>query len=184
VATGYVLVSGGVGAAPVWSNSPTIAGNLTVSGSITPSSTAGIVGTQVGDNASAGSIGEVLTATTASNSVALVSGTAANIMTGLALSKGDWDCTPVANFTPTATTSLTSLKYGLSATSATLGAQDTYVNDTRPAWVPGVAAALTYRAVDQRFNISTATTIYLVANATFSVSTLRGGGTISCRRMR
>jgi len=45
VAVGQVLVSGGVGVAPAWSNSPTISGTLTVTGAISSAASVALTGT-------------------------------------------------------------------------------------------------------------------------------------------
>ena len=56
---------------------------------LTPSTTAGLVGTTAADNANAGSVGEVI-ATNQTSPQTLTTGITANI-TSIALSAGDWD---------------------------------------------------------------------------------------------
>jgi hypothetical protein len=124
--------------------------------------------------------GEFLSVTTAPTSTSLTTGTVASVAT-MNLSIGDWDVTGTVAFAPAATTSVTSLVEGASATLATLGTQGTYNSDYFAAVVPGAVAI--YRSTPTiRMKIVTPTWIYLQAEAVFSVSTMTAGGTLSARR--
>lgn len=142
-------------------------------------------GTTTNNNAPAGDIGEVVTGSLAVGSAtALVTATTKTIIS-ISLTAGDWDVDGVVDFNEGATTSTTLLLFGASSTDNTLGADDTYAS-----YVFVTAGAVTtagnYRCVipTQRFSISVTTTVYLVAQATFTVSTMTGYGTIRARRMR
>ena len=124
----------------------------------------------------------VTAAVAAGAAVALTTNVTANI-TSISLTAGDWDVTGVVQYTPAATTSVTQLTQGASSTSATLGAQGTFskfvtaanvLTAVDPAWVLPTA----------RFSLTEPTTVYLVANATFTVSTLAAYGMIRARRVR
>ena len=124
----------------------------------------------------------VTAAVAAGSAVALTTNVTADI-TSISLTAGDWDVTGVVQYTPTATTSVTQLTQGASSTSATLGAQGTFskwvtaanvLTAVDPAWVLPTA----------RFSLTAPTTIYLVANATFTASTLAAYGMIRARRVR
>ena len=124
----------------------------------------------------------VTAAVAAASAVALTTNVTANV-TSISLTAGDWDVTGIVQYTPAATTSITQLTQGSSSTSATLGAQGTFSKF--------VTAANILTAVDPawalptvRFSLTTTTTIYLVANATFTVSTLAAYGVIRARRVR
>lgn len=130
-----------------------------------------------------GCVGEILTATAAPAAVALTTATAATV-TSVALTAGDWEVSGVVNYTPAGTTSITILGRGANTTAATLGAQDTYAQFANAATVPG-AVVITEMIPNQKFSFSAAsTTVYLIARATFTVSTLTAGGTIRARRIR
>lgn len=140
------------------------------------------VGTATNDDAPAGDVGEVLSTTVAPATVSLTSTTAANVAS-VALTPGDWDVSGVVNYTPNAITSVTVMSQGASATTATLGAQDTYSTDANAAEIPG-ANVITKVIPTQRFKLASLTTVYLVALAVFTANTLTAGGTIRARRMR
>lgn len=161
----------------------TMTAALTMSGAtFTPAQTQGIVGTTTNNSAQAGSVGELLTATAAPAAVALTTTVAANA-TSVSLTAGDWDVSGCVNYTPGATTSISALAQGASSTTATLPAQDSYAQLALAAEVPG-AVVITQPIPTQRFSLSGTTTVFLVARATFTVSTLSAGGTIRARRIR
>lgn len=164
---------------PAWTLSATF--NM-ITGSITPSSTGGIIGTFTNNNVTAGGVGEYVTGTAAPGAVSLTTATSATV-TSISLSAGDWDVDGVVNYTPGATTSITIIGQGASSTAATLGAQDTYTREAYPATIP-TAIVETKQIPTQRFSLASTTTIYLVAQATFTASTLTAGGTIRARRVR
>lgn len=141
------------------------------------------LGTTTNDAAIAGGVGELLSGTVATGaSVSLTTATAANI-TSVSLTAGDWDVTSVVDYNPGATTSITQLSQGVSSTTATLGAQDTFSQTSVAANVPG-ANVIALPTPVTRISLAATTTIYLVAKATFTVSTLTAFGTIRARRVR
>ena len=83
-----------------------------------------------------------------------------------------------------ATTSITILTQGISQTSATIGGQDTFTRIIGAAFVPTASNDVGIAIRGQRISLTSTTTIYLVANATFSISTLSAYGTIEARRIR
>lgn len=140
-------------------------------------------GSILGDEAAAGDIGEIKTASLAVGSAtSLVTNTPKTVIS-LALTPGDWDVRGVMDFLPAASTSITMLSEGVSTVDNTFGADDTYSANHMAAVVP-TAIAQRRNAPVRRINIAVATTIYLVANATFTVSTLTAFGTITARRVR
>ncbi len=142
--------------------------------------------TGTNDDAAAGDLGEVMTATAAPGAVNLSTGTAANVATLAGLTGGDWDVDGVVNYTPTTGTSVTQLAQGASTSTGALGAQDTYSQDLFAAIVPGSGNLITKVIPTQRIKVAAgvSTPIYLVAKATFSVAALTAGGTIRARRPR
>jgi hypothetical protein len=160
---------------------PVAATTISATGAITPSQTAGIVGTNAANSANAGSVGEYVanqTATTpATSNVAL---NAASI----SLTAGDWDVSGIATYLPAGTTTLSGYAEGISITSATFGA----VNSGSYNQVVGLTFQAGSGAVQStpvyRISLASPATVYLVAQATFSVSTLTVSGVIRARRVR
>jgi len=166
---------------------PTVAidvtGAVLVSGTITPSG--GIVGTTAGGDATAGNVGEYLSASLAVGSATSLTTATAKTVINLSLTAGDWDITGVINFIPAASTNTTLLFMGTSTTDNTIGADNSYASNAYP--VSGnVTTSGHYRknVPTVRVNISSTTTIYLIAQATFTVSTMTAYGTICARRAR
>lgn len=150
-----------------------------------------VLGTTANDSASAGFLGEFVTATVATGSaVALVTGVTSNV-TSISLTAGDWDVSGTVDLNFAATTSYTQLTAGISLTSATLAGQagggglgtDPNSAFATPAQVP-TALPFSIEIAPVRISLSATTTVFLVANATFTVSTLAAFGTIRARRVR
>lgn len=153
---------------------------LQATGAITPSSTAGIVGTATNDSPAAGSFGE--NPNNATTGTSLTTTTNANAAS-VALGAGDWDLSCVATFNPAGTTTMSALQVGVSTTSATYAAANTgatvlwQLNFTTgqvqvistPVWPVKLASAGTG---------------YCVVTATFGTSTMTVNGFISARRAR
>ncbi|WP_286962736.1 MULTISPECIES: hypothetical protein [unclassified Cupriavidus] len=154
--------------------------SLTVTGAITPSSTAGIVGTTTNDNANAGSVGEY--ATNSATSISMTSGTPATV-TSLSLTAGDWDVSGAITYSPAASTTVSSIATGISTVAATLPANNTGAyNLLVLTFATGSAQVHGTQVV--RVSVASTTTVYLVGSVTFGVSTLTANGFIRARRVR
>ena len=157
----------------VLQTSPTI-NQPTLNGSIT------------NDSAAIGVVGEYQSANILiGGAVNLTINTPANI-TSLSLTAGDWDVWGLVGFTLGASTSITILQGGVSATSTGIplvssGGMFSY--EASPT-VPGSAASLAFDVPANRFSLSTTTTVYLTTSATFTVSTVGAYGIIQARRRR
>jgi len=173
--TGQVLV-GATGADPAFGSS---VGALTFTGAITPSSTAGIVGTTTNDNANAGSVGEFINPA-ATTGTSLTNNVTANCAS-TSFTAGDWDIQGIVQFVPAGSTILINPEIGISTTSATLGSFDTTMqkDGTNGA---GLGDTLVTPVVRESF--STTTTVYLVASAGITTSTATCNGRIRGRRIR
>jgi hypothetical protein len=149
---------------------------LTASAAITPSQSAGIVGTTTSNNANAGSVGEYVSSTSSLTSISTATPT--NI-TSISLSAGDWDVTGTVCINPTA--SITQLVAGVSTTSATLPSAPNIssVNATSTS-----GAGFCLPVMTTRETLSATTTIYLVANTQFSSGTAQSIGILRARRPR
>lgn len=163
--------------------SPTFTGTVTIptGASITKPT---IVGTVAADNASAGSVGELISSTVAVGSaVSLTSNTAANI-TSIVLTPGDWDVWGSVATNPAGTTTQSFLQASLSTTSATLGGLP---NGGGSVTLPFSVTAGNPVGVPvgmKQYNVSSNTTVYLVINSTFATSTNSAYGFIAARRRR
>lgn len=158
-------------------------------------------GTTTNDTPSAGYIGEyMLVYTPYGSRVSLSTGTTANVCispgASITLTAGDWMVSASASFIPSATTTFTNgwLDLGVSQTSATMpGAADYSVEASNGEYlsessVPQTAnssgAAIGMTIAPYRISVSTSTTFYLVAKATFGTSTLSVCGGIRAWRVR
>jgi hypothetical protein len=148
------------------------------------------VGTATNNNAAAGQVGEFITSTVASGgAVALSTGAGSNV-TSISLTAGDWEIDGQVDFSPAATTSVTQYNASCSLTSATLASQaggsglgtDGTFTVNQAAMVP--AALFCCATMTVRLSVAATTTVFLVAQANFTVSTLSAYGTIRARRAR
>ena len=156
---------------------------LSATGNFTPSQTNGIVGTTTNNNANAGSVGEILTAST--STTATSSGVPMNA-TSVSLTAGDWDVTGIAQFNPAGTTVTTSALAGINTVSATFGTVAAGINNfTLVAGLSGNAGvANNVVAPVTRISIASTTTVFLVAQVGFTTSTMTTSGFIRARRVR
>lgn len=138
--------------------------------------------TVTNDSAAVRELGEIITSSIASGSaIGLTSTVTANI-TSISLTPGDWDVFGAVDFRPAVATTTTSLQGGTSQVSATAGAQDT--GFSLPFAIPASSADVTCPVPEVRISLASTTTVYLVATATFAVSTISAYGTITARRRR
>lgn len=160
-------------------------GNATFPGSVTPSQTAGIIGTTTNNNANAGSVGEVVSSIVPSGSaVSLTTNVTANI-TSISLSAGDWIVWGVVRELPAGTTTTQNIQGGVSTTSATLGTQAAVPGQgfyLPLAFAAGVGPQLPTGMT--RLSFASTTTVYLVTQVGFSVSTCAAYGELIAWRRR
>lgn len=146
-----------------------------------------VQGTNTNDSATAGDKGEYISASVASGSaVSLTTLTTANV-TSISLTAGDWDVSGVVAFQGGATTVVQYIQSGINTTSATLPAADTgrLASETQNGGTPfNVVSVLTKHLAPTRISVSGTTTVYLIANASFTVSTCSAYGFIGARRAR
>lgn len=154
-------------------------GTLAVTGASTL--TGGIIGTVAAGNATAGNLGEYVSSLVASGSaVSLTTATPAN-MTSISLTAGDWDVTASVSFVETVATA-SARSAGISTTTATLPTDGSEascgVQSTLTSEVNSIAVSR------KRINVSSTTTVYAVASATFSAGTVGAFGNVTARRIR
>jgi hypothetical protein len=154
--------------------------SINTASQITPTA---IHGTGSNDNANASDIGEYSTATIATgSSLSLTSPNALNV-TNFTLTPGDWDVWGVIDYLAGGATTFTVMKSGISTTSATIGSQDTFTN-LALAGTLAAASDMAQTTPTVRISIASSTIVYLVAQVTFAVSTLKVYGSIFARRVR
>lgn len=147
-------------------------------GAITPSTTAGIVGTTLADNATAGSVGEYITAT--SSSTGITTTTVTNI-TSISLTAGDWDVTGNIYFLAGTGVTITIVIAGISTTTAALPAIPLFSQDSITTAANGAATLI---APVTRINVASTTTVFLVGETIFTGGTVTTQGIIRARRVR
>jgi hypothetical protein len=179
--TGFTCVANAFASPPAFGSvTPAIvhASSLDATGAITPSQTAGIVGTTTNNNANAGSFGEFMTAT--GTGVSLTTGTTANI-TSITLTAGDWDVSGNTEFVAAASTIISIAQTAVTTTSLANGVAGLRgINSSTQQASNNISLV----APVQRINVSTSTTVYLTGWASFSTSTLTATGIIRARRIR
>jgi len=153
-----------------------------------------INGVTDGSSAASGVVGEVLIQSRVrSSATSISSNTPTNVTaTKLTLTAGDWDIYANAGFIPAATTSITQILVAISKTSASLPAADTNAVPTSGEIKIAVSqgAEVPTANFDSMLNaqsyisINASTDFYLVAQSTFSVSTMTVYGSIWARRRR
>lgn len=156
---------------------PTIGAATATSVTFSPT-TSGIAGTTTNDNASAGFVGEVLS--NSASTVSVSTGVAKTI-TSLSLTAGDWDVWGNVKFTPAGTTTISAIACQVSGTDNTLTGGIS-LNSLGATFNTGTNQFLTCGIT--RIAEGSTTTVYVVAQASFGVSTMTCDGQIFARRRR
>jgi len=149
-----------------------------------------LVGTVLNDVPLAGRVGEVVqTNTTYASAITLTSATSANVA-ALTLPAGDWDVTSECTYTSKALTVTVASAYtttAISTVSATLQANSA----TDAYWLIYRYLDLSTKVLNDtacipkyRYSTTSSSTIYLVANVTYSGNTLYAWGNMVARRVR
>lgn len=141
--------------------------------------TGGIVGTRTGTDASPGYVGEIISSQVLAADAVNLTSTHAMQVTSIELSPGDWDVW--GNVCCIASGNNMVYAYGAIST-----------NDSNPpdySIYPLIQGASNFIQVSQsvfpqQFNVSTTTTVYLLAGASFSTGTAAASGMIIARRVR
>lgn len=181
---GQVLVSNGVGNVASYTANPTLGAlsvtTLTASGFIIPTSTVGIKGTTTNDSPAAGAYGEILTNTTSGTSLAT---NVANNASFVDVPGGDWFVWGSVQYVPAGTTTVSALSWGTGIVSATFNGLGS-ANSLILPFTTGNAQTMNIPPVRIKNAGPGNLRIYLVAVATFGVSTMTCNGIISATRAR
>lgn len=142
-------------------------------------------GTTTNDSAAAGKVGEYISGSRSLGSaLGLTTATVADIVT-ISITAGDWDITGIVGFNGAATTTVTAFDGGISLVSATVPSS---INNIFIGYPSATTVFVNYPTSHSvpTLRVSTASTInvYLVADATFAVSTCSAFGKLEARRVR
>lgn len=146
------------------------------------SSVAGsVLGTTTNNSASAGYVGQIVSAIVAVGApVSLTTATGADV-TSISLTAGDWDVEGNVNFSLTGATA-TAFSAGISLTTATIPTDGSEVASgvvtTAITGINGIALPR------KRVSVSGTTTVYLSCKSTFTLGTIGVYGSITARRVR
>ena len=146
----------------------------------------GIVGVTGGGAAAAGIDGQVISSLVPIGSAVSIatSGTAVNV-TSVSLTAGDWDVEGSVNFVAGSATIVGGALHevGFNTTTVTLPVDGSEVYLSAPTLT---TTSANFGTPVQRkvYNVSSTTTVYLVANGTFTAGTEKVYGTITARRIR
>jgi len=157
-------------------------GVLVTSSSGVPSISSGgqIPGTRTNDNGSAGNIGEYIYSQQLTPQ-SLSTGSPSNVVS-ISLTAGDWDITGYCSFNANSATTVTYALASASTTSATLDPNFNSEFSAGTGTVTGANPAFPIPSI--RLSLSGTTTVYLVAQSSFGVSTMAATGFIAGRRAR
>lgn len=176
---GLVSVTNTGSGSNVLNTNPTISGNITFS-----PTTGGLAGTTTNDNATAGVVGEYIESILVSGSATSITTATDKTVTSISLTAGDWDVDCVLVYIPNAATSISRYSASLSLTTNTFDSTaGRFMQTVIPATVLG-AFNLSVPIPNYRFSLSGTTSIFMVANAAFTVNTLAAWGIIRARRVR
>lgn len=152
------------------------------------STTSGIIGTTTNNNAAAGSVGEYVNSTiTFGSPVTITTSQVSQNLTSISLTAGDWNVWGNFLAIPAASTTLNYVISSISQTSATLNSPElnpVFLSSSIAVAASGDAPRIGGTVPMQRYSLSTTTTIYLVMNVEFNVSTCTACGYLSARRVR
>lgn len=147
---------------------------LSDSGTLTVSN---IAANSTGTQATAGNQGFAVSYSTGAASA--TAGSPMNVAsTTTPLSVGVWDVTCTGQFVPAGSTVTQAAQIGVSTTS---GALPGYAQLTNSAGVTSAGFSQVFTSPSVRIPVTTPTTVYCVAQANFTVSTMTIGGTITAR---
>src|ERR1700677_395455 len=134
---------------------------------VTPSTTLGIVGTTLADNANAGSVGEYVLQ--AGGQVA-VPNTVATNGTSFTLTAGDWDVYGIAGFVSSGGVNLQNLLAGISTTSGAFSSYPNAVSNYGGILLTSAVLAVPHNITAQmtRGNVSAPTVVYLIVQAGYT----------------
>jgi hypothetical protein len=161
-----------------------ITGTLSATGLISPAQTVGIVGTTTNNSVQTGSIGEYVESDIAPGSGVSMTSVNPITLTSISLTAGDWDVSGVVQYVNPGPTTIAYIQACLSTVNNTI--QNIYKQGSAISWGSNILPGADIGSPTPifRYSIASTTTIYLIANASFAVSTLKAAGLLRARRVR
>lgn len=143
-----------------------------------------IAGTTTNNDAAAGSVGQLISATVLAASEASLTTATGLTVTSISLTAGDWDVAIVGHFDFGASTTVTNYYVSASTTTNTM---DFTAGNFSGIALGGIVCGSSGNVAtlpSVRFSLASTTTVYFVAYSTFGISTAKVYGTIRARRVR
>jgi len=136
-------------------------------------------------SATAGNVGEYMENAIQAGSAVSVTTATPKTIAQITLTAGDWDVSGLVNGLTATSTSVTGYGASLSLVTNTLDTNAGKFSQTLSgAFVPGNSATLGIAIPPVRFSVSGSTTVFLIADMTFTASTMTAYGIIRARRVR
>lgn len=144
------------------------------------------LGTATNDSATAGNIGEFMSASLVSGSAVSLTNNTAITVTSISLTAGDWDVSGVTVYKFGASTTVNECDANISTTNNSFdGTVGTFSTQVYPStFTPGSSVTPGVPTLAVRKSLSGTTTVYLIAFCTFATSTASAFGFIRARRVR
>jgi hypothetical protein len=140
-------------------------------------------GTATNDSANAGNVGELISNTAALGGTSVISTTPLNI-TSISLTAGNWDVSGVVYYSPATSTNYTILQASTNTTTATIDATPGNFGEVSTAGLTDPSNVISVSTGIKNYSFASTTTVFLTAEAVFTVSTMAAGGGIRARRVR
>lgn len=137
---------------------------------------------RVGNTIAPSNIGEYISASLAFGSATALVNNVGKTVCSIPLSAGDWEINGVVAYVAAASTSITRMYASIGPTDNTSQSAPNVTTFVSAAFVPGSSQFPSFPTPSYRFSLPSPAIIYLVALASFSVSTLSAFGNISARR--
>ncbi len=139
-------------------------------------------GTSTSDDAAAGFVGEIITATAATDTINTWTTNTAKNITSISLTPGDWDVDGVVAWS--GATAGTYYVSKVTSTTANIGTDPLEAGRVSTPFVSLANAYFNQIVPTARFSLAATTTVYLGAQLGFTGGTPLAGGTIRARRVR
>lgn len=141
------------------------------------------IGTTTSDNADAGDVGEIISASVLSGAAVSLVNIIPKTVTSITLTPGDWEIWGNVKVAGIPTTTLTQVQGSSSATANTLDDASGF-SQISAAHTPGGNFVIGGPIPVRRATLAASKTFYLIAYCAFSAGTAKAYGSISARRMR
>lgn len=143
-----------------------------------------LTGTATNNNAPAGSVGEYVSSNVPFGSAVALTSTVKADITSISLTAGDWDVSATVGILPAGSTTTSAITSAISTTSVTFPASPGAGGYMSAGFASAAGVGNVLPIGTTRLSLASTTTVYLVAQSTFAVSTSAAYGFIGARRAR